>query len=223
MLQQLLAQADSATGLEPALERTLDLIGVFVFAVSGGLLAVRKGFEVVGVTSLALVTALGGGVMRDLLLGDAPPTSFQDVWYLVVPLAAAGLMFVGHFLVDQRINRAVLVFDAAGLSLFCVTGSVKAVAFGTSAVGAVLIGVISAVGGGIIRDVLANEQPSLFQRESTLYAIPATLGATVVVVTARNDVYTGAIAAGVALVVFVVRIAALHFGWRAPSPLRSNR
>ncbi|NND75779.1 MAG: trimeric intracellular cation channel family protein [Ilumatobacter sp.] len=217
-----MAQAESATGLEPTLERTLDLVGVFVFAVSGALLAVRKGFELVGVTSLALVTALGGGVVRDLLLGDTPPAAFQNVWYLVVPLSAAGLMFVAHFLVDRRLNRAVLVFDAAGLALFCVTGSVKAVAFGVSAVGAVLIGVISAVGGGIIRDVLANEQPSLFQRESTLYAIPATLGAAVVVVTTLNEVYSGAVAAAVAIAVFAVRIAALHFGWRAPLPYRST-
>ena len=221
MFAGLLGQADFATGLEPTLERTLDLVGVFVFAVSGGLLAVRKGFEVVGVTALALVTALGGGVLRDLLLGATPPTAFQDVWYLVVPLLAAALVFVGHFVIEAHLTHAVLAFDAAGLGLFCVTGAVKAAAFGASAVGAVLIGVIAAIGGGIIRDVLANEQPSLFHRESTLYAIPAALGATVVVVATRNDVYSGAVAAAVAFAVFVVRIAAMRFRWRAPMPYRS--
>ncbi len=167
----LFAQA-SATGLEPTLERTLDLIGVFAFAISGGLLAVRKGFELVGVTSLALVTALGGGVVRDLLLGATPPTAFSEVLYLVVALAAAAVVFLGHWMITRTLNRAVLIFDAAGLGLFCVTGAIKASTLGASLVGAILIGVISAAGGGIIRDVLANEPPSLFHRSSTLYAIP---------------------------------------------------
>ena len=217
----LIAQASTFSGLEPTLERTLDLIGVFAFAISGGLLAVRKGFELVGVISLALVTALGGGVLRDLLLGATPPTAFSEVLYLVVPLGAAALVFVGHWLINQRVNRAVLIFDAAGLGLFCVTGAVKAFSFGTSAVGAVLIGVISAAGGGIIRDVLANEHPSIFHRDSTLYAIPAALGATAVVVSLRNDFYSGGVAIGVAIMVFVFRIAAMHFRWRAPMPFRS--
>ena len=222
MIGSLLA-ADFATGLEPALERTLDLVGVFVFAVSGGLLAVRKGFELVGVISLALVTALGGGVFRDLVLGATPPTAFGDVWYLAVPLAAAATVFFAHFLINARLAQAVLIFDAAGLGLFCVTGAVKASAFGASAVGAVLIGVIAAVGGGIVRDVLANEQPSLFQSHSTLYAIPAALGATAVVAATRNDVYSGAVAAIVALAVFLMRLAALKFDWRAPMPYRATR
>ncbi len=217
----LVAQASTISGLEPTLEKTLDLIGVFVFAISGGLLAVRKGFELVGVTSLALVTALGGGVIRDLLLGSTPPTAFSDVLYLVVPLSAAAVVFLGHWLINQRVNRAVLIFDAAGLGLFCVTGAVKASSFGTSAVGAVLIGVISAAGGGIIRDVLANEHPSLFHRDSTLYAIPAALGAAAVVVSWRNDFYSWGVAIAVAVVVFAIRLAALQFHWRAPKPIRA--
>ena len=216
----LLAQA-SATGLEPTLERTLDLIGVFAFAISGGLLAVRKGFELVGVTSLALVTALGGGVVRDLLLGATPPTAFSEVLYLVVALAAAAVVFLGHWMITRTLNRAVLIFDAAGLGLFCVTGAIKASTLGASLVGAILIGVISAAGGGIIRDVLANEPPSLFHRSSTLYAIPAGVGATAVVVAWRNGWYSGGVAIGVAIAVFAVRLAAMQFGWRAPMPLRA--
>lgn len=218
MIAHLFAQTAAGTGLEPALERTLDLVGVFVFAISGALLAVRKGFEIVGVTSLALVTALGGGIMRDVVLGATPPVAFSNASYLVVALCAASVVFFLHTQIDARINRAVLIFDAAGLGLFCVTGSLKAVVFGTSVVGAILIGVISAVGGGIVRDVLANEPPSLFHRESRLYAIPAALGATIVVVTWRNDVYSGGVAAAVAVGVFALRIGALHFGWRAPAP-----
>jgi uncharacterized membrane protein YeiH len=200
------------------LERVLELLGLFVFAISGGMLAVRKGFEVVGVTALAGTTALGGGIIRDLVLGDSPPVAFRDVWYLVVPLSAAVVVFVGHRWISSAVHRSVLVFDAAGLGLFTVTGAVKAASFGTTAVGAVLLAVVTAVGGGILRDVLANDQPQLFQAESRLYAIPAAVGATIVVATVRNDVYSGVIGAGVAAAVFAVRVAALHFGWRAPRP-----
>ena len=95
MLGGLIAQVDTATGLDATLERTLDLIGVFAFALSGGLLAVRKRYELVGVVALSLVTALGGGVIRDLLLGATPPTAFSDVLYLVVPLVAAAIEDLG--------------------------------------------------------------------------------------------------------------------------------
>lgn len=223
MIGALLAQIDSATGLDATLERTLDLVGVFFFAVSGGLLAVRKGFELVGVIALSLVTALGGGVIRDVVLGATPPVAFGDVLYLIVPLVAAAIVFVAHRPIGERLVRPVLIFDAAGLGLFAVTGAVKASAFEVSAVGAVLIGVISAVGGGITRDVLANDPPELFHPDSRLYAIPAALGATVIVVAWRNDVYSGGLAIGVAAAVFAIRVASLRFGWRAPRPFDSRR
>lgn len=219
MFVGLLAQVDSATGLDATLERSVDLVGVFFFAVSGGLLAVRKGFELVGVVALSLVTALGGGIIRDVVLGATPPTAFDDVLYLVVPLVAAAIVFVAHGPLEHRFSTPVQLFDAAGLGLFAVTGAVKASAFEASAVGAVLIGVISAVGGGIIRDVLANDPPHLFHPDSRLYAIPAALGATMIVVAWRNDVYSGGVAIGVAIAVFAIRVASLRFGWRAPKPI----
>lgn len=221
MIGGLLSQVDSATGLDATLERSLDLVGVFFFAVSGGLLAVRKGFELVGVIALSLVTALGGGIIRDVVLGATPPTAFDDVLYLVVPLVAAAIVFVAHAPIGSQFARPVQLFDAAGLGLFAVTGAVKASAFNASAVGAVLIGVISAVGGGVMRDVLANESPHLFHRDSRLYAIPAALGATVIVVAWRNDFYSGGLAIGVAIGVFALRLAAITFGWRAPKPFGS--
>lgn len=223
MIGALLSQVDSAIGLDATVERTLDLVGVFFFAVSGGLLAVRKGFELVGVVALSLVTALGGGVTRDVVLGATPPIAFGDVLYLLVPLVAAAIVFVAHRPIGERLARPVLIFDAAGLGLFAVTGAVKASAVEVSAVGAVLIGVISAVGGGIVRDVLANDPPELFHPDSRLYAIPAALGATVIVVAVRNDVYSGGLAIGVAAAVFAIRVASLRFGWRAPRPLDSWR
>ena len=219
MIAGLLAQVHSATGLDATLERSVDLVGVFFFAVSGGLLAVRKGFELVGVVALSLVRALGGGIMRDLVLGATPPTAFDDVLYLVVPLAASAIVFVASGPIERRFRTPVQLFDAAGLGLFAATGAVKASAFEASAVGAVLIGVTSAVGGGIIRDVLANEEPHLFHPNSRLYAIPAALGATAIVVAWRNDLYSGGVAIGVAFAVFLARLAAIRFGWRAPRPL----
>lgn len=214
----LLAQIDSATGLDATVERVLDLIGVFFFAVSGGMLAVRKGFEVVGVVSLSLVTALGGGIVRDVVLGAVPPVAFDDVWYLVVPLASAAVVFVSHRWIDRWFERPVLLFDAAGLGLFAATGAVKASAFEVSVVGVVLIGVISATGGGIMRDVLANDAPQLFHPDSRLYAIPAALGTVVIAVAWSNDWYSAGVAIGAAVAVFLIRLAALRFGWRAPSP-----
>jgi uncharacterized membrane protein YeiH len=222
-ITMILSAVETTTGLDADLERTLDLIGVFAFALSGGLLAVRKSYELVGVVALATVTALGGGVIRDLILGATPPIAFENLWYLVVPLIAAAFVFVGHEQIDRRLHRSVMLFDAAGLGLFCVTGAVKAAAFGASAVGAVLIGVISAVGGGILRDVLADEQPSIFRPESTLYAIPAAVGATVVVVTWNNGWYSGTIAIVTAIGVFALRVAAMYFDWRAPRPVSRGR
>lgn len=206
-----------------ALERGLELLGLFVFAVSGAMLGVRKGFEVVGITSLALVTAMGGGVVRDLVLGDTPPLAFRDVWYLVVPLTAAGTVFVLHGVLDRHLQRSVLVFDAMGLGLFAVTGALKAARYGTTAVGAVVLAVVTATGGGILRDVLANDQPQLFQPDSRLYAIPAAAGATIIVVLVRNDVYVSAVAGLVAAGVCAVRLAALRWGWRAPMPRTGGR
>ena len=213
-----LADQSPGTGFA-TLERALELIGLFAFAISGAMLAVRKRVEVVGVASLALVTALGGGIMRDLVLGDSPPRAFRDIWYLIVPLAAAAIVFVGHHLIERRLHRSVLVFDAVGLGLFAVTGAVKAAAYDTTAIGAVLLAVITAIGGGITRDVLANDTPQIFHPDSRLYAIPAAIGASAIIALERNDLYTGAAAAAIAAGICVARLAALRWGWRAPMPI----
>lgn len=216
-VEQLADPAEAGAGFA-RVERGLELLGLFVFAISGAMLGVRKGFEVVGVTSLALVTALGGGVVRDLVLGDTPPPAFRDVWYLLVPLGAAAIAFIAHASIDRHLHRSVLVFDAIGLGLFSATGAVKAVSYDTTAVGAVVLAVVTAAGGGIVRDVLANDPPQIFQPDSRLYAIPAAAGAVVIVVVIRNDVYSSVVATLVAAGVCLLRLAALRWGWRAPMP-----
>ncbi|SOD97608.1 trimeric intracellular cation channel family protein [Blastococcus haudaquaticus] len=159
--------------------QTIDLIGVFAFGVSGALMAVRRDFDVVGIAILAVVTALGGGIVRDLVLGDTPPPAFTRWEYLVVALAAAAVTAVGHR-VFTRLARPLLVFDAAGLGLFCVAGTEKALDHGLAPVAAACLGVTTAVGGGVLRDVIAREVPALVRADSELYALPAVAGALVV-------------------------------------------
>ena len=197
------------------MQTELDLIGLFAFATSGALMAIRLEFDVVGIAILALTTALGGGILRDLILADTPPPAFTRWEYLVVPLAAAALTAVAHPEL-ARLSRTLLVFDAAGLGLFCVAGTVKALDHGLGPVAAAILGVTTAVGGGVLRDVIARETPALVRSDSELYAVAALAGATVVAVTWELDVYGPMLGAGVAVAVFGIRAFALHRHWRGP-------
>lgn len=205
----------TVTGLEWTLERALDLAGVFVFALSGGLAAVRHRFDVVGIVSLAVATGLGGGMVRDVLLGEFPPAAFRDQVYLLVPLVAAGIVLVAHGVIEL-LHRPVLVFDAGGLAVFCVVGTAKALDRGLGVVGAWLLGVVTAVGGGVIRDVLAREVPSVFRPDTALYALPAALGAAAVTALWSADVFGPVGALGTVAAVLAFRLLAMRFSWRAP-------
>ncbi|KUN01816.1 hypothetical protein AQI95_29485 [Streptomyces yokosukanensis] len=199
----------------PSVQHTLDVIGIFVFAISGALLAVRKNFDVFGIAVLAEVTALGGGLFRDLVIGAVPPAAFTDLGYFVTPLIAALVVFFLHPHVE-RIQAAVLVFDAAGLGLFCVSGTTKAYSYGLNLTASATLGLATAVGGGVLRDVLANEVPSLLRWDRDLYAVPAIVGATMVVLCLRYDVLTPFTSAVAAVTAFVLRLLAMRFHWRAP-------
>ena len=197
------------------LDQDLTLVGTFVFAMSGALLAVRKNYDIVGMTVLAEITATGGGIVRDLVLGAVPPAAFTDHVSFLLPLGAVLLTFFAHRQVN-RIQTAVLVFDAAGLAVFCVSGAAKALAYGIGPIGAVALGALTGVGGGIMRDVLANDQPAVLRSDSELYAVPAVLGAVIVVVVQHLHLY-GSLAAGLAAVfVFLLRLVALRYRVRAP-------
>ncbi|WP_404816763.1 trimeric intracellular cation channel family protein [Streptomyces thermolineatus] len=199
----------------PSVLHALDVAGIFVFAISGALLAVRKNFDVFGIIVLAEVTALGGGLFRDLVIGAVPPAAFTDAGYYLTPLVAAGLVFFLHPHVE-RINKAVTVFDAAGLGLFCVTGTTKAHEYGLALAPSVALGVATAAGGGVLRDLLAQEVPSLLRWDREVYAVPATVGSAVVALLIRFDALTGATSAGAAIAAFVLRLLALRYNWRAP-------
>ena len=199
----------------PDVQQVLDLIGIFVFALSGGLLAVRKNLDIFGIAVLAEVTALGGGVFRDLLIGAVPPAAFQNMGYFFTPLVAALVVFFLHPEV-QRINGTIQLLDAAGLGLFSVTGTVKAHDYGLGAVADIALGMLTAVGGAVARDLLAHEPPSLLRWDRALYAVPALVGAGVAAVLLSLNRLDGLTATLAVLVAFALRMLALRYDWRAP-------
>ncbi|MFF6881005.1 MULTISPECIES: trimeric intracellular cation channel family protein [Streptomyces] len=206
MLQQLFS---------PSVQHTLDLIGIFVFAISGALLAVRKNFDVFGMAVLAEVTALGGGLFRDLVIGAVPPAAFTDLGYFLTPLLATLLVFFLHPQVE-RIQVAVNVFDAAGLGLFCVVGTIKAYEYGLGLTASAGLGLTTAVGGGVLRDVLANEVPSLLRWDRDLYAVPAIVGSALAALCIRYDALNPLTSSLAVITAFVLRLLAMRYHWRAP-------
>ena len=193
----------------------LDLVGIFVFAISGALVAVRKQYDVFGVLVLAGTTGLGGGFVRDVLIDATPPAALADWRYLLVPVAA-GLVTFGFHSSLGRQERLINVFDAFGLALFCVTGALKAGDYGLGPVPSALMGMVTAIGGGMVRDLLAGRAPVVFR--SDLYATPALVGGAIAVV-GRDLGFPLIVVAGAgALVCLVLRLLAMWRGWRAPMP-----
>ncbi|MBU2696999.1 trimeric intracellular cation channel family protein [Pimelobacter sp. 30-1] len=198
---------------------TLDLVGIFVFAISGGLVAVRNQLDIVGVVVLAMATGLGGGVLRDVVIGAVPPPAVEDWRYLLVPVVAGLVTFAWHPAFG-RLERVINVFDAFGLGLFCVAGALKAQEFGLGPVPSAALGMATGVGGGIVRDLLVGRVPVIF-RYGELYAIPALAGAAIAATGAELGVSHGVIAAPAAVVTIGWRLLAGWRGWRAPSPKMS--
>lgn len=169
---------DVPHGFDPTLILVLNLAGTFVFGLSGGLAAVRARLDLFGVVVLAAVVGLAGGITRDLLIA-APPATVRD-WRYLAAAGAAGLVCFCAGTRLERVRLSVMVFDAIGLSLFAVTGATKALQYGLGPVQAILLGAVTGVGGGVLRDVLLGEVPTVL-REG-LYAVPALLGAAVLVI-----------------------------------------
>ncbi len=191
----------------------LDLLGTFFFAISGSLLAARRGFDIVGSLLLGSLTGLGGGVIRDVVLG-VTPNAFAKPIYLAPPVVAAVLVYV-LFGAVQRFSRTLLVFDGGGLALFCITGTVIALERGANPIAAAVLGVTSAVGGGLLRDVVANRDPRLFDPHD-VYAVPAMLGAAIIAVLWNLGGYNPWTEAAVAALVFAFRMLSLRFRWHVP-------
>ncbi len=197
----------------------LEMAGTFAFAISGAIAARVRGLDLFGICALAFTVACGGGIIRDLCIGAVPPAGLRNWQYLVVTLIAAGLTVLLYHLV-QRLNRPVVFFDAVGLSLFAVTGAQKALAYGQNGEVAVLLGITTAVGGGVLRDILLNRVPVIFEKE--IYA-SAALSASLIVVLGNELTWISRdwISIIALITCLTLRILALHYHWNLPTP--SNR
>ena len=206
-------------GFDPMLLLVLNLAGTFAFGLSGGMAGVRERLDLFGVVVLAVVVGLAGGITRDLLIG-VPPATFRDWRYLAAAGGAGLVTFLAHPLLS-RIRQPIDVLDAAGLAVFCVTGASTALDYGVAAVPAVILGAITGIGGGVLRDILVRQVPVVL-REG-LYAIPALIGAAIVVGAARAGAHGPAAPIVAAAVCFVIRLAGLKLGLNIPRPRPSNR
>ena len=191
----------------------LDLAGTFVFALSGAAAGVKRRLDLFGVLVLSFAASVSGGILRDLLIGYTPPAALRDWRYLAAALAAGVVTFIWHPRLS-RLQNPILVFDAAGLALFAVLGTQKALALGLSPVIAALLGLLTGIGGGIVRDTLLAEVPLVLRKE--VYAVAALAGTVVVV--AGHLLHLPVLGAeiGGAVLCFGIRIFALRRGWHLP-------
>ncbi len=193
---------------------TLDLCGAFAFALGGAMEGVRRRLDVFGVLVIAFVASSFGGIVRDLLIGAVPPAALLDWRYLAISLAAGLMAFFWCSLIE-RFRSPARILDAVGLAFFCVAGAEKALAFGLNPVMAALLGMLTGIGGGIVRDVLLAQVPAVLR--SDLYAVAALAGAGIVVAgePLRLPPVLTAIAGG--LVCFGLRMIAIRRGWNLPT------
>ena len=191
----------------------LDLAGTFVFALSGAMAGVRNRLDLFGVLVLSFAAATFGGIGRDLLIGAVPPAAITD-WRYVVISVVAGLVIFHWTAIAGRLRTPVLICDAAGLALFAVSGSLKALGYNAPAVAAVLLGALTGVGGGVARDILVMEIPTVLRAD--LYAVAALAGAAVTVTGAMLKLPLSAVSLAGAVVCFTLRFMAIRRGWHLP-------
>lgn len=198
----------------------LDLIGTFAFALSGATAGIKYRLDLFGVLVLSFAAATAGGLMRDLVIGATPPTAFSDLRYLAIAVLAGIIMFILPRTV-QRAQNLVAIFDAAGLALFAVTGTTKALAYNINPVSAALLGMLTGIGGGITRDILINEVPIVFTGE--LYAVAALSASSMVVIGHLLNWPIALVTVGAMLLCFVIRILAIWRHWQLPvASMESN-
>lgn len=191
----------------------LDLCGTFVFALSGAMAGVKHRLDLFGILVLSFAAANSGGIMRDLLIGAVPPPGIADWRYIAVPIVAGLATFRWRGVVD-RVRNSVQIFDAAGLGLFAVSGAQKALDFHMGAVTATLLGMLTGIGGGMVRDVLSAEIPSVLRGD--VYALAALAGAAVVVGGRVVQLPSAAVTIVGAVLCFGLRFMAIRGGWQLP-------
>lgn len=190
-----------------------DLAGTFVFALSGATAGVKHRLDLFGVLVLSFAAGNSGGIARDVMIGAYPPAAISDWRYIAVSMLA-GLITFYWFRIINRLSSPVLVFDAAGLALFAVSGAGKALTFHAGPVAATLLGMATGIGGGMVRDILVGEIPTVLRTE--LYAVAALLGATVVVGGSMLHFPANAAAIAGAVLCFGLRFVAMRRGWQLP-------
>lgn len=191
----------------------LDLIGTAAFAASGAWVGVRKHMDLFGVLVLGVVTAVGGGTLRDLLLGDIPPFSLKDETYIYIAVVVSLIVFANR----KKFNvfeKPLLYFDAIGLGTFVVIGTTKALDFQLGLLGAVLMGAMTGTAGGVIRDLLANQVPLILRRE--IYASACIAGGFMLVIFEHIGAGRPVAALLAAGTVIVIRLLAIRYDWGLP-------
>lgn len=219
-----MTELEAAHEVQRALIPLLDLCGTFAFALSGAMAGVKRRLDVFGVLVLSFAASCSGGIGRDVLIGATPPAALVDWRYLAVSLAAGLITFFWPSLVE-KLRHPVRILDAVGLAFFAVAGTEKALVFGLSPVMAALLGMLTGIGGGIARDILLAEIPSVLR--SDLYAVAALAGAASVVVGSMLNLPIVVVAVGGGLVCFGLRLLAIRRGWHLPvadgaNPRRPN-
>ena len=198
----------------------LDLAGTFVFALSGAAAGVKYKLDIFGVLVLSFVAANAGGIARDVMIGATPVAALSDWRYIAVTLPAGLLTFYCYRFID-RLSGSVLIFDAAGLALFAVTGTTKALTYHLDPVAAALLGMVTGIGGGMMRDILISEIPVVLRAD--IYAIAALAGAAVVVIGPLVHIPSAAATTIGALLCFGLRFMAIRYGWRLPVAVGGSR
>jgi uncharacterized membrane protein YeiH len=198
------------SGIMEKLPLMLDLAGTFVFALSGALAGVKRQLDIFGVLVLSFAAANSGGITRDLLIGVVPPGAIADWRYLGVSLI---ITFCFSSLI-VRMSNSVLIFDAAGLALFAVTGASKALAHGLNPLMAIVLGMVTGIGGGMVRDVLLAEIPTVLRAE--LYAVAALAAAAIVVAGHMLQLPVAPVTVAALISCFTLRVMAIRYGWRLP-------
>jgi uncharacterized membrane protein YeiH len=199
-----------------ALFLILDFLGVFVGALGGAIAAIRDlryRYDFIGVLGLAFASALGGGITRDVILQRGPPLAFLDIRYLIVAFAGAFVVLAFRSRISKGAERAIIVVDAAAIGLFAVAGTTRALDAGLTRLPSLLLGLVTAVGGGSLRDVLSGRPPKIFEG-GQLYAIPALLGSAVFLLSDAAGLSRTFSSTVGALVCFLLRLLSWRFNWR---------
>ncbi len=203
-----------------ALLAVFDLVGTFVFALSGATKAVEHKLDLFGVLVLCFAAGNSGGIARDIMIGAVPPAAINEWGYIAVSMLAGVITFLWYPVINRR-RSPVLLFDAAGLALFVAAGTDKALAFHAGPVAAILFGTLTGIGGGMVRDVLVREIPTVLRTD--IYALAALIGATVIVGGCALHVPLFVASSLGAVLCFGVRLGAMRYGWGLPAAKTHER